>query len=48
MNPNNPAYAASEANRGDQLNPDHDVYWSSRGEDRPEDDEDKDEEEDKE
>ena len=32
MNPNNPAYHASEENRGDQLNPDHRAYRESRGE----------------
>lgn len=31
MNPNNPTYDASVANRGDQLNPDHKAYHSSRG-----------------
>ena len=38
MNPNNPAYDASQDNRADQLNPDHEAYWQSRGEDPPQDD----------
>jgi len=31
MNPNNPAYEASEDNRADQLNPNNPAYESSRG-----------------
>jgi len=32
MNPNNPAYDASIANRADQLNPDHEEYKGDKDE----------------
>lgn len=35
MNPNNAAYRAGEKNRSNQLNPNNDAYWSSRGLNRP-------------
>jgi hypothetical protein len=31
MNPNNPAFKESQANRGDQLNPSHSAHGQSRG-----------------
>ena len=31
MNPNNPAYWASEENRADQLNPNNDEYKGDKG-----------------
>jgi hypothetical protein len=37
-NPNNPAYQASVDNRANQLNPEHDTYYSSRGISRDDDD----------
>ena len=36
-NPNNPAFKAAQDNRAEQLNPDHEAYHKSRGEDKEED-----------
>lgn len=31
FNPNNPAYRHAEKNRSEQLNPNNQKYWKSRG-----------------